>query len=354
MVLSGEERQQTLEATARTIRECARCRLHATRTNAVPGEGAAGAVVLLVGEAPGRDEDASGRPFVGRAGRILDAALEAAHLPRESVFVTNVVKCRPPGNRRPKPDELAACRSYLMGQIACVRPRIIVTLGATALRGLLGPGHELRTARGKPLRLGELRVVATYHPAAVLYNRNLEGALRRDLRKVARAVASPRVRSGPPRPGRETRPAVSSGGAILDGEGRILLLKRADEDVWCLPKGTVEPGETLEATALREIGEETGLRVRLLGPVRTVEFSYYWPPQDVNYRRTVTYFLAQRVGGRIRLERGFEDSRWASEAQALRLLHWEDDRGVVKRAFEVAAARTPSGRSSGRDRGARR
>jgi DNA polymerase len=187
-MLSPEEWQRALEATADTIRACTRCRLHATRTNAVPGEGPVFAPVLLVGEAPGRDEDAAGRPFVGRAGRVLDAALEAARLPREFVFITNVVKCRPPENRKPKPDEAAACRSYLMGQIACVHPRVIVTLGATALRSILGPGHELKTARGQNLRLGATSVVATYHPAAVLYNRRLERDLRRDLRKVARKV----------------------------------------------------------------------------------------------------------------------------------------------------------------------
>src|SRR5512136_1265356 len=188
MVLSDEDWRHALEATAATIRGCTRCRLHATRTNAVPGEGAVRAAVLLVGEAPGRDEDMSGRPFVGRAGRILDAALGAARLPRESVFITNVVKCRPPGNRRPKPDEVAACRTYLMGQIACVQPRVVVMLGATALRALLGPGHNLKAARGKLLHLGGLSVVATYHPAAVLYNRRLERRLRRDLKKVAWSV----------------------------------------------------------------------------------------------------------------------------------------------------------------------
>lgn len=212
-MLSEEEWRRALEATANTIRACTRCRLHATRTNAVPGEGPVFVPVLLVGEAPGRDEDAAGRPFVGRAGRILDAALGAARLPRESVFITNVVKCRPPKNRRPKPDEVAACRTYLLGQIACVQPRVIVTLGATALRGLLGPGHELRTARGQILHLGAISVVATYHPAAVLYNRRLERDLRRDLRKVARSalpgadarvVGKPSGRK-PSRAGRATR-----------------------------------------------------------------------------------------------------------------------------------------------------
>lgn len=190
-MLSREDSERALEATSDTIRACTLCRLHKGRILAVPGEGPVFARVLLVGEAPGRDEDATGRPFVGRAGRILEAALTAARLPRSSVFITNVVKCRPPKNRRPKPDEVAACRMYLMGQIAFVQPRVIVTLGATALRGLLGPGHELKDARRKRLTLGDIPVVATYHPAAVLYNRRLGRNLFSDLTKAARSVGAP-------------------------------------------------------------------------------------------------------------------------------------------------------------------
>lgn len=209
-MLSREEWQRALEATADTIRACTLCRLHEGRTRAVPGEGPVFARVLLVGEAPGRDEDATGRPFVGRAGRILDAALTASRLPRRSVFITNVVKCRPPKNRRPRPDEAAACRMYLMAQIACVQPRVIVTLGATALRGVLGPRHDLKDARRKQLDLGGIPVVATFHPAAILYNRRLAGDLRKDLGKVARiAAASSRRRQAsgktPSRARRATR-----------------------------------------------------------------------------------------------------------------------------------------------------
>ncbi|HYM39236.1 MAG TPA: uracil-DNA glycosylase [Thermoplasmata archaeon] len=199
MAPAARARRQDLDATAATIRVCMRCRLHATRTNAVPGEGAANADLVLIGEAPGHDEDLAGRPFVGRAGRILDAALSAAGLPRQSVFITNVVKCRPPRNRKPVRSEAEACRPYLLGQIACIRPRLIVTLGATALRGLMGPGLELRAVRGHILRLGAIPVIPTYHPAAVLYNRKLEGTLRRDLRAAARRL------------GRRKRPARRRG-----------------------------------------------------------------------------------------------------------------------------------------------
>jgi uracil-DNA glycosylase family 4 len=183
----GGEAAAILTTIAAAVRGCTRCRLHGTRTVAVPGEGPAETTIFLIGEAPGKDEDLSGRPFVGRAGRILDRALDAAGLARDSVFVTNVVKCRPPGNRKPKSDERDACRLHLLAEIRAVQPRIIVTLGSTALRGLMGPGLSLQEARDRSLQFGGVPVKATYHPAAVLYNRNLEGALRRDLRKVARA-----------------------------------------------------------------------------------------------------------------------------------------------------------------------
>src|SRR5437870_7870136 len=114
-----------------------------------------------------------------------------------------------------------------------------------------------------------------------------------------------RIRSGPPRKTKPTRPTASSGAAIVGPDGRILLLKRADEEIWCLPKGTVEPGETLEETAIREVQEETGLRVKLLRPLHEVRSSFYWPAAGVHSDTTVTYFLAAPIGGWIAPEPGF-------------------------------------------------
>lgn len=337
MAVPGEDRSKSLEETAARIRACTSCRLHAGRTHAVPGEGPLDANVLLLGEAPGREEDESGRPFVGAAGRILDTALKAARLPRETVYITNVVKCRPADNRAPKVDEIEACRPYLVAQIAALRPKVVVTLGSTSLNGLLGPGLELKEARRKPLQFGALPVVATYHPAAVLYNRKLERDLRNDLKRVVKMLRPPpaRIKSGPPRTGTPLKPTASSGGVIADAEGRILLLKRADENIWCLPKGTQEPGETLEATAMREIREETGLVVKLIRSLHTIRYSYFWPPEAVNYDKSVTYFLAEPVGGRLKLEGGFDEARWVTRTEAPRLLHWKNDRDVVARAFEI-------------------
>ena len=191
--MSASERRVRLSATAADVRVCTRCPLHGTRTNAVPGEGAAAGLLLFIREAPGRDEDAAGRPFVGRAGRILDSVLAAAGVPRDSIFITNLVKCRPPGNRKPRRSEIEACRPYLLEEIAAVHPRTIVTLGATALQGLLGSGHELKRSRIRSLRLEDVPVAATYHPAASLYNRKLEATLCRDVeRAVARSAPGSR------------------------------------------------------------------------------------------------------------------------------------------------------------------
>ena len=339
---------EPLEALAARIRACTLCRLHEGRTNAVPGEGAASARLLLIGEGPGRHEDWQGRPFVGAAGKVLDASLAKAGLTRGEVFITNIVKCRPPENRKPKADEVAACRPYLEAQIRAVRPAAIVTMGDTALEGLLGPSAS-RTAAGRrrPRHEG-IPVVATYHPAAALYDRRLGEVLGSDLARAVRLVAPiTRPRSGRPRQSRRVRPALSSGCAVLDGENRILLLRRADEGLWCLPKGTVEPGETLQETAMREVREETGLSVRILAPLTEITYSFYSPSDDANVEKRVVYFLAERTGGRLKPEPGFDDARWCGRADALRRLHFENDRNVVRRAFEALAPATGRTRGHG-------
>ena len=165
--------------------QCTKCQLCKTRKNAVPGEGSSSAKIMFVGEAPGRFEDLQGKPFVGKAGMILEAALSNANISRSQVFITNIVKCRPPGNRRPKSDEIAKCRDYLNKQISMINPIIICILGATAYSSLLG-GKEITSNRGKLLSINGRNYFLTIHPAATLYRRSLLQVLEKDLLKLSK------------------------------------------------------------------------------------------------------------------------------------------------------------------------
>lgn len=169
------------------IRGCTLCKLSRTRKNAVAGEGSCSVKVMLVGEAPGRQEDLEGKPFVGSSGRILDSALSKAGIKRSDVFITNVVKCRPPNNRRPQSNELIACMGHLERQISLVSPKIICILGSTAYRSLLG-GKSIVADRGKIVEKGGKRYFLTVHPASTIYNRSLRSALENDLSILAREV----------------------------------------------------------------------------------------------------------------------------------------------------------------------
>ena len=160
----------TLEEVAERIRTRHCCALCPGRTNAVPGEGSATAKLFLVGEGPGATEDAQGRPFVGQAGTLLNGILEAIEIPRESVYITNIVKCRPPQNRKPLPDEIAACIPYLHRQIEIIKPKVILALGGTAGEAMLGMRKSLGELRGKVHTYNGIPLVVTYHPAALLRN----------------------------------------------------------------------------------------------------------------------------------------------------------------------------------------
>jgi uracil-DNA glycosylase len=171
----------SLSLVAGEVRACKMCPLSLTRTNAVPGEGPPYASVVLIGEGPGRNEDLQGRPFVGAAGKQLEALLSNAGLSRDDVYITNVVKCRPPENRRPTGAEADACRGYLERQLRLVRPKLVVLLGDSALKRFL-PDESLLSAHGRVFERGGLAFFPTYHPAAMIYNRALEGVIREDFR----------------------------------------------------------------------------------------------------------------------------------------------------------------------------
>lgn len=163
-----EAQDASLEAIREDIGECTRCKLHEHRTKIVFGEGNPKAELVFVGEGPGADEDATGRPFVGRAGQLLDKIIAAIGLKREEVFITNIVKCRPPQNRTPERDEVATCEQFLFRQLAFIQPRVIVALGAPAFQCLLKTKEPISKSRGEWRDWHGIKVMPTFHPAFLL------------------------------------------------------------------------------------------------------------------------------------------------------------------------------------------
>lgn len=177
-----------MTAVAAEVKVCPKCELSRTRTHAVPGEGNPRARVMLIGEGPGWHEDQQGRPFVGNAGKFLNELLSHASLNREDVFITNIVKCRPPGNRDPLPDEIAACAPYLERQIAAINPDVIVTLGRFSMARWF-PGERISRIHGQPKRVNGRLIVPMYHPAAALHQAALRGAIEEDFGKLPTFLA---------------------------------------------------------------------------------------------------------------------------------------------------------------------
>lgn len=181
-------RLQALRCLEKEVVRCQRCRLAQGRTHAVPGEGDLNAMVLFVGEAPGAEEDRLGRPFVGRSGQYLTEVLARCGIARSDVYITNLVKCRPPGNRDPLPDELAACEDYLLRQIEIIHPRIIVTLGRLSMQRWFPEGSITRLhGRARVIEDGRM-VVAMFHPAAALRNPAWRVAFERDMARLSTLI----------------------------------------------------------------------------------------------------------------------------------------------------------------------
>lgn len=169
-------------------RVCTLCDLWRSRTNAVPGEGNINARIFFIGEGPGYHEDAQGKPFVGNSGQFLSTLIEKAGLERKDVFITNVVKCRPPSNRDPLPDEMEACSGYLERQIEAIDPDVIVTLGRHSMSRYF-PGERISKIHGQAKRVGKRLVVAMYHPAAALHQGALRATIEDDFAKLPRLLA---------------------------------------------------------------------------------------------------------------------------------------------------------------------
>jgi DNA polymerase len=223
--VTSAERRAALEAIAAEVRTCTRCRLADGRTNAVPGEGSPDTEVVLIGEGPGFNEDRLGRPFIGRAGDLLTKLLGSIEWRREDVFITNVVKCRPPDSRDPEPDEVAACAPYLKRQLEVLDPALIVTLGRHSM-GRFMPGARIGQAHGTTGPVDpasgarDATVFAMYHPAAALRGAEVERQSYEDVARVPQVLLDVRARraAGAPGPAATAPDAVPASSVAPDAE----------------------------------------------------------------------------------------------------------------------------------------
>ena len=177
-----------LDELQQIVTACVKCRLAKSRTQVVYGVGSPNADLMFIGEAPGRDEDIQGKPFVGRAGQLLTDIIKAMKLTRDDVYIANVIKCRPPENRNPEQDELDACRPHIRRQIEIIQPKVIVTLGRFALQSLLEKGYAVSSVRGQWLDYNGIKVMPTYHPAYLLRTPAAKKDVWADMKKVMSAL----------------------------------------------------------------------------------------------------------------------------------------------------------------------
>ena len=176
--------EDSLEKISSEVVSCRKCRLCETRKKTVPGEGSSKARLMFVGEAPGEQEDIQGRPFVGAAGKLLTELLASINLRREEVYITNIAKCRPPNNRPPRKDEVAACSPYLERQIALIHPSVICPMGNSAIHALVNSDDPVTDVHGIPFEVGGMTYFPLYHPAAALYTFSLREVMLEDFRKL--------------------------------------------------------------------------------------------------------------------------------------------------------------------------
>jgi DNA polymerase len=189
--MEGEEEISRIKS---NVESCKKCELHKTRKNPVTGEGSLDARIMFIGEAPGFNEDLKGRPFVGRAGKVFDELLKSVGLDRREIYITNILKCKPPNNRSPNPGEIKACTPYLDSQIAAIRPRIIVTLGSFALSYVFGKfglkGDKISNLHGRVFRITNLagieNIIPLYHPAVLTYNPEMKNILLNDFKSIGK------------------------------------------------------------------------------------------------------------------------------------------------------------------------
>jgi DNA polymerase len=185
---TSPRKELTLGDVKKELGDCQRCSLGRVRTNIVFGEGNPKADIVFVGEAPGGDEDIQGRPFVGRAGQLLTRIIAAMGLKRDDVYICNILKCRPPGNRNPRPEEIAACEPFLIRQLEAINPRVICALGTVAARTLLKTDVPITVLRGKFHSYHGIQLMPTYHPAYLLRNAGAKKQVWEDVQKIMKAL----------------------------------------------------------------------------------------------------------------------------------------------------------------------
>jgi uracil-DNA glycosylase len=183
--------EDALTGIAKEVTTCKKCELSHSRKNAVPGEGPTNTEIMFIGEGPGFHENEQGRPFVGAAGTFLNELLAQAGLKREDVWITNVVKCRPPGNRDPLPPELQACNEYLERQIAAIQPKIIITLGRFSMNKFM-PGAKISAVHGQMRQINERFIIAMFHPAAALHQASIKPAIMKDFAQLPKQLEQAR------------------------------------------------------------------------------------------------------------------------------------------------------------------
>ena len=187
-MIRSKEMYNTWEELETTINGCKKCRLYTNRTTIVLGTGNKNAQIMLIGEGPGADEDIQGVPFVGKAGKLMNQALVGLGFQRDELYITNIVKCRPPGNRNPENDEAMACMDYLRTQVLLVKPKIIVLLGSVALKNILGEEYGITASRGKWVEKNGIFYLPTWHPAALLRDEEKKIDFWKDLKSVKEKI----------------------------------------------------------------------------------------------------------------------------------------------------------------------
>jgi uracil-DNA glycosylase family 4 len=253
--VTSDERRRALEAIADEVRTCTRCRLHTGRTRAVPGEGHPDTEVAFVGEGPGFNEDQQGRPFVGAAGSFLNELLRSVGWHRDEVFITNVVKCRPPGNRDPEPDEIAACAPFLRRQLEVLDPALVVTLGRFSMNTFM-PGARIGSVHGttRPVDpatgAADATAYAMYHPAVAFRQAAMRDTLQADMAGVPQALLDSRARRAA-----RSGESPSTGEPALADEAARALVPEAIQDG--MPESEAVTAEILEVTTVELAARET-------------------------------------------------------------------------------------------------